>query len=186
VTHLRHRILSVAILAEGAVFALALLSAAYLDIDFLPLTENVFRDILAGSAAAVPPFVFFLLVVSRKAAKSVLFKSLRKIVVIDIREMFSNTTLTDLLCISFTAGIAEEFLFRGVVQAKFGIVTASFLFGIVHFISPLYVIITVIMGFYIGLFYYLYDSLLVAFLIHFIYDLCALVYLRYGLRSVNG
>jgi membrane protease YdiL (CAAX protease family) len=167
------------------VFALALLSAAYLDIDFLPLTENMFRDVLLGTAAVFPPLVLFFFLVSKNAAKSVLFKSLRKIVVIDIREIFSHTSFADLLCISFAAGIAEELLFRGVLQDRFGIVTASLLFGMVHFISPLYVFVTVIMGFYIGLFYYLYDSLLIVVLIHFIYDLSALVYLRYGVRSAD-
>ena len=85
----------------------------------------------------------------------------------------------DLVLISLLAGIAEEILFRGVVQARFGIATASILFGLVHCVSPAYIFITTIMGFYIGMFFLFSGSLLVPVQLHFIYDLAALAYLKY-------
>jgi len=88
--------------------------------------------------------------------------------------------------ISFAAGFAEELLFRGVLQARFGIVIASIIFGLVHFISPLYVIITALMGLYIGAFYYFTESLLVPIQMHFIYDLGVLVYLKYVVTGNSG
>jgi membrane protease YdiL (CAAX protease family) len=63
---------------------------------------------------------------------------------------------------------------------KYGVMAASILFGAVHFISPMYILITMIMGFYLGFFFFLTGSLLVPIQIHFVYDLGALVYVRYA------
>ena len=85
--------------------------------------------------------------------------------------------------VSLIAGFAEEILFRGIIQIRFGIVTASILFGLVHFVSPAYLIVTSVMGLYIGCVFYLSGSLLVPIQLHFIYDLGALVYLRYFVKE---
>ncbi len=74
---------------------------------------------------------------------------------------------------------AEELLFRGVIQVKLGIVGASIIFGLLHFITPAYCVIATIMGFYLGFLFQYYESLLIPIQLHFIYDLGALLYLRY-------
>jgi membrane protease YdiL (CAAX protease family) len=183
VIYQRHKILSIALLAEGAVLAAALIAAEYFDIEFLPLTDNVFRDITIGTAGAVLPFVFFLFLVSEKASEIPFVESLRKIVLTTVTAMFSKTRFIDILIISLSAGVAEEFLFRGIIQAKAGILIASLVFGLAHFISPLYFIVAAVMGFYMGIFFYVYNSLLIPVQIHFIYDLGALVYLRYFMKE---
>ena len=74
-------------------------------------------------------------------------------------------------------------LFRGVIQMKFGIVIASIVFGLMHCVSAAYAIVAVLMGFYIGAFYYFTENLLVPVQIHFIYDLGALIFLRYYVKG---
>lgn len=179
----RSKILSLSILMEGAAFIIALLLAAYFSISLLPVSLHPVRDIFIGTCGSVLPFVFFLFTVSEKSKKIPLIGSLRKTVTTDVKKIFMNAKLSDLAVISLLAGIAEEVLFRGVLQVKFGITAASIIFGLIHCVSVAYVIITIIMGFYIGLLYKLSGSLLVPIQLHFIYDLCALVYLIYFINE---
>lgn len=181
----RKKIMALAVIMEGLALLLAVFLAWYFEISLMPLSEDYFRDIVMGTAGALVPFLFFLFLMSERAGKFALFGSLRKIVTTGVKEIFSNAKLIDLIVISLIAGISEEILFRGVLQVKYGIVAASIVFGLAHCISPAYVITAAIMGFYIGAFYYFSNSLLVPVQIHFIYDLGALIYLRYFF-STNG
>lgn len=101
----------------------------------------------------------------------------------DIKGLFSETTLTDIWLISLLAGFAEELLFRGVIQVKFGIIAASIIFGFLHFLTPAYCIIAIFMGFYIGILYHVYRTILIPIQLHFIYDFGALVYLKYFVKT---
>ncbi len=125
------------------------------------------------------PFCFFVFLMSEKTKDISWFRSIRKIVTNDIKAIFLNAELIDIIIIALIAGIAEEMLFRGVLQVRFGIVAASIIFGLLHYISPAYVIIAALMGLYMGAFYYFSKSLLVPIQIHFLYDLAALIYLKY-------
>jgi hypothetical protein len=149
------------------------------------LTDSPLQDILIGTAGALPPFILFLCVLSRKTKNISFFGSLRKTMLREVKEIFSCTKLSDLVLISLIAGFAEEMLFRGVLQAKYGIVPASIIFGLIHCVSPAYVIVTILMGFYIGAFFFLSGNMLVPIQLHFIYDLAALVYLKYFITPQN-
>lgn len=162
---------------------LALFLAKFFGIKFLPLTENLFRDIMLGTFGASFPLVLFIFLVSKQAEKIPFMGSLRKTIINDISAIFSKTKLLDLCLISILAGFAEELLFRGVIQVKLGIVGASIIFGLLHFITPAYCVIATIMGFYLGFLFQYYESLLIPIQLHFIYDLGALVYLRYYVRT---
>jgi hypothetical protein len=171
--------MKLALLTEGGAFVIAVSVAGWLDIALFPLTKEPLGDLLIGIAAALPPFLLFLFSISKAAEKVPLLGSLRKKMLIEIRTIFSSCTFIDLLIISLLAGIGEEFLFRGIIQAKLGIVAASIIFGLFHAVSPAYVIAATIMGFYIGAAYQMSGGLLVPVQIHFVYDLAALVYLKY-------
>lgn len=175
----RSKIIKLAALAEGGALVISLLLAAIYNIKLFPLSERPLYDLLAGTAAAAPPFLLFLFSVSKTAEKLPLLGSLRKKVLIEIRPFFSGCKLIDLVMIALLAGFAEEFLFRGVLQAKFGIVAASIVFGLFHAVSPAYVIAATIMGLYIGVSFQMSGGLLVPVQIHFVYDLAALIYIRY-------
>ncbi|OHB99453.1 MAG: hypothetical protein A3G70_04195 [Planctomycetes bacterium RIFCSPLOWO2_12_FULL_39_13] len=153
------------------------------NIKLFPLTRNLFRDIFVGTSGALIPFAFFVFIISKKAENIPLIGSLRKTLIIDVRGLFSQAKLLDLCLISIFAGVAEELLFRGVIQVKFGIIAASVIFGLFHFITPAYCILAGIMGFYVGTLFHEYQSILIPIQLHLIYDLGALVYLRYFIKS---
>jgi membrane protease YdiL (CAAX protease family) len=176
---------------EGAALAAALLLAELFGFDFFPLTENVLRDILISIPGAFFPLCVFICSLSGRAENIPFIRSLRKTMITEVRVIFLSLRFIDIFIISLAAGFAEEMLFRGIFQVKFGIVMASILgivmasilFGLVHFITPAYVVVTVLMGFYIGFFYLLFGSLLIPILLHFVYDLGALTYLRYYVKG---
>jgi membrane protease YdiL (CAAX protease family) len=182
------RLLELVFLTEGAALAAALLLAWWLDIRLFPLTRNFWGDMLKGTAAALPPLAFFICLLSKKAERVTALRSLRRKVLGDIRELFLDVRPEDLVLISVSAGVAEELFFRGVLQTKVGIVWASIIFGLVHFVSPSYVIAASVMGFYIGAISQMSGHLLVPIQLHFIYDLGALAYIRYsqGLKNQEG
>ena len=177
----RKKILLLALLFEGGLLIVALVLAAFLQLDLLHGNNNVMKGVLYGTALAIPPFGLFLLSLSKRAERIPFVGSLKKLVIHDIRHFFAQSRVTDLIFISLMAGIGEEALFRGVIQQQFGIVAASIVFGLAHCISPAYVIVTVLMGLYIGFIYQATQSLLVPVQLHFVYDLAALLYLRYAI-----
>jgi len=97
-------------------------------------------------------------------------------------------TRTDLLGISVLAGLGEELLFRGVMQAAFthwmgagwGLALASVLFGAMHAVSFTYAVLASVMGAYLGWLWLLTDNLLVPIVVHALYDFVVLMYLLYG------
>ena len=172
-------------LFEGGALLIAVLLANYLGIPLLPLSYSPARDVAAGLIGTCLPFAFFLFSLSPKADRINALVTLKKIVLSEVRPLFRNCSLNDLAVISLLAGIGEEFLFRGVIQTKFGIVFASILFGLLHFVSPAYAVVTTIMGFYLGMIFQISGGLLVPVIIHFVYDLAALVYLRYYVKPID-
>jgi membrane protease YdiL (CAAX protease family) len=179
----RSKVLVLALLFEGLALAAAFLLAEVFSIELFPLTENFLRDMLVGTLGALFLLAFFALAISEKAAKIPIIGSLRKLMITEVRAIFSELRFPDLVLIAMLAGYAEEMLFRGILQVKFGIVVASILFGLMHFVSPAYVVITIIIGLYIGMFFQEFGSLLIPVQLHFIYDLGALTYLRYFVKT---
>jgi hypothetical protein len=175
----RYKLLILTALAEGVVLIAALLIAWCFGIKLFPLSQKIFYDIAIGTLGALIPLALFVFLLSEKANNIPLLGSLKKTIINDIRVIFSDCRLIDLCFISVFAGFAEELLFRGVIQVKLGIIGASIIFGLLHFITPAYCIIATIMGFYLGFLFQYYESLLIPIQLHFVYDLGALLYLRY-------
>lgn len=180
---LRTKLLIIAFLIEGFVFLLAVLLAWLFDILLLPLSKDLFRDVLMGTFWALFPLALFVFSVSDTAKTVPLLGSVRNTLIAEIKMLFSATRLLDIVVISVLAGFAEELLFRGVIQVKMGIIAASIMFGFLHCVTPAYVVIATIIGFYIGIIYHLYQSLLVPIQLHCIYDFGALVYLKYFIKE---
>ena len=84
--------------------------------------------------------------------------------------------------LALAAGVCEELLFRGFLQPWFasfstslvGLVAASVLFGLLHYASFTYFLITAVMGMILGAVYWLSESLLAVIVWHGVYDLIAL------------
>jgi len=180
---LRTKLLLLALLVEGGALIVALVLARLWGISLTPLSEHILRDILIGTAAAVIPFALFVFSLSEKARTVPIIRSVRKTITGDIRTLFASTTVVDIFLISLLAGLAEELLFRGVIQATWGIIAASIFFGLVHSVTPAYILLATVIGFYIGLLYHCFQSLLIPIQLHCIYDFGALIYLRYFVKE---
>lgn len=108
-----------------------------------------------------------------------------------VTPLFTNLKIPDLALIALLAGTGEELFFRGWLQGalinKFdvwiGILIASAIFGLVHYLSPTYAIYAGLTGIYLGLIYQISGNLYIVMVIHALYDFVALVYLvRRGKR----
>jgi uncharacterized protein len=108
---------------------------------------------------------------------------------------FADTPWWGLALVALAAGVCEELLFRGVIQTGLGLwlgtlpglLLASLLFGLVHYVSRAYFLITCLAGLYLGLIYLWTGNLLVVMLVHFFYDWAALVwYVRRYRGEING
>jgi len=182
----RTKILVIALLVEGVVLLIALLLSWFFRIPLSPLSEHPFRDILLGTFWASVPFGLFVFTLSNKVRTVPMLRSIRKTLLEDVKALFSVTGWIDIGVIALLAGFAEELLFRGIIQAKLGLVPASIMFGLLHCVTPAYIVIATVVGFYIGVVYTFYHSLLVPIQLHFAYDLVALIYLKYFVKEECG
>lgn len=175
----RARLLLIAFVAEAVVFGLALLLADWLQINLDLAPSNVARELVIGLLATVPLVVLFIVTMSEYGDRIGVLGNLKRIMLQDVRRVFMHARFLDLLTIAVAAGVAEEMLFRGVIQTQLGLLPASILFGLVHFVTPAYAIAATLMGIYIGLVFSVFESLFAVILLHALYDLYALTYIRF-------
>lgn len=109
-----------------------------------------------------------------------------------LRILFRNAYPGAVVAVSALAGIGEELLFRGVIQAGLsntwspvaGILVASVLFGAAHAVSLSYLALATLMGLYLGALYQWSGNLLVPMIVHALYDWIAIhFYLRRSPRD---
>jgi membrane protease YdiL (CAAX protease family) len=101
-----------------------------------------------------------------------------------VTPLFAECTWLDFAVISLVAGVGEESIFRGVLQyglvswvgAVGAIVIAAAVFGLVHWVTPMYAFYATLMGLYLGWLFVWFDNLLVPMMVHGLYDFVALVY----------
>ncbi|MBV6343079.1 CPBP family intramembrane glutamic endopeptidase [Candidatus Magnetobacterium casense] len=179
----RRRVVVLAVAVEGGLLLLAAVLSGRLHIGLVFGSERPLRDCLVALAWTLPPVAVFVISLSEMAMSLSFMRTMRQFVINHIRAMFINTTFVDVVFICILAGVGEEALFRGIVQVKFGIIWGSVIFGLLHFVSPAYFVFATAMGLYIGWVFTLYNSLFVPILIHFLYDLGAIVYLKYYVKE---
>ena len=106
--------------------------------------------------------------------------------------IFLNCNMVDLAIIALLAGVGEELFFRGWMQTVLaersgvwvGILAASLIFGLLHYLSTTYAIYAFITGIYLGVIYYVFGNLYIVMVIHAVYDFVALVYLVRKSREI--
>jgi len=183
-----------AVQVEGGLVILALILGYFLRV---PLRESFSFELLdwIRGTLAVLPMVAFCLLIYRLPWRSVLF--IRKYMATLYRDFIRHCSALQLLLISILAGIGEEIFFRGVLQTLItrwcggeirgniiGIIIASMIFGLVHPISKLYVVICVLIGIYLGwLFVQTNNNLTVPVIAHAFYDFCIFLYLPKLVRA---
>jgi uncharacterized protein len=106
-----------------------------------------------------------------------------------VLQMFGGASVLQLAAVSIAAGLGEELLFRGLVQAGLAMLigaplgpwialtAASVLFGVCHWLNTTYAILAVLAGAYFGLLLLLSGNLWTPIVAHAAYDLLALIYL---------
>lgn len=167
---------------EGGILLLALLVAWSLGVSLVEQVGFGGRDVWASLAGTCP--LLLVLIWATRSRWRVLRRLLREIEE-QVLPMFTGSSIFELAAISLVAGVAEETLFRGVLQTALGaslhpvvaLVLVSTLFGLAHFITPSYAVLASLIGFYLGCLLMFFGNLLVPILVHAIYDFAALVYL---------
>ncbi len=99
--------------------------------------------------------------------------------------LLRGASTLDLAVISLFAGVGEEALFRGVIQGAVsnvsgpwtGLLVASTLFGLAHFVTRPYAIFAALFGLYLGWVALAQDNLLTPIIVHALYDFVALQYM---------
>jgi len=179
--------LAAAFLFEGALIPLALLLAVGLGVR--PWAAfGISGEWLLGAILATLPLVGFLALFS--ALRPAWFDEIERLVHPMIGAMFRGRGIPAVLLASVLAGLGEELLFRGVLQAWLvgpigawpAVVLAGVIFGLVHSVTRAYFLLATCMGLYLGALYQLTGNLLMPSLAHALYDAIAIVYL---LRSAG-
>ena len=139
-------------------------------------------DFLLGLLASVPLFAAFWWMLRSRLAP---LARIRNLLETGLAQLFASWSLLELGFLSVLAGLAEEVLFRSVIQGiassylgtAAGLAIASVLFGAVHLITGTYGIIAAVIGLYLGLLWLAGENLLIPIVTHAAYDFAALVYL---------
>ncbi len=118
------------------------------------------------------------------------FQEIAEIVEKKLMPLFRRCRLGELAVIAALAGLGEEMLFRGVLQATVaqriggpsgvwvGLVLTAMLFGLLHTITPLYALLAGLIGLYLGGIWLASGNLLLPIIAHGLYDFLVLWYLR--------
>ncbi|MCB1140394.1 MAG: CPBP family intramembrane metalloprotease [Leptospiraceae bacterium] len=187
------RMLRMAVFVEGGMGLLAIVLGMLFGLNPLSMIHvepDRWPDLL-GMVAIVPMFGAFFLVARLPLAS---FKELRQKLDLVILPLFRGLPLSDLFWLSLLAGVGEELLFRGFFHLWmldwFGLPAAlaitAVAFGLVHWITPTYALLAGAMGLLLSASMVWSENLLVAILVHGLYDFFALwYYLRVVLHSAG-
>lgn len=165
---------------EASLLILAMILGWLADID--PFAALIFSDqaVLYGVVGTLPLFLIFLLM---QRLQIDVVQEIRKLLLRTLGPSIQACNWADLFILAAIAGIAEEVLFRGVIQPwienswgfNAGLLLSSVLFGLVHAITPLYAVLAALVSIYLGLSldYGGDRNLLVPVIIHSLYDFLA-------------
>ncbi len=101
-------------------------------------------------------------------------------------KLFSGQSVFSIFIIAATVAIAEELLFRGVIQSTYGYVFASLLFALIHIRylkKPILLVAVIGMSFYIGYLYEVTQNLNVTITAHFLIDFILGLLIKYKTRG---
>ncbi len=147
-------------------------------------------DLLVGLLGTLPLLIIFLAL-----------QHLPHPAIQEIRALLENTFganlgplhWTDLLILAGIAGFSEEVLFRGVLQPWLesiwnltgGLILSNLIFALVHAVTPLYALLALLIGIYLGLSldYQGERNLLIPIVIHSVYDFAAFMVILHNYRN---
>ena len=173
------------VLAVGGEALLAACAAAWIRWRAIPAfwTDGPWMlAVLAGLAAAgVLAMVNLALLCHAPEIAGV--RSIRRLFRDTLRPLFATVGLRDVVVISVAAGVGEELLFRGALQAELGLAAASVAFGLLHIggrDTVVFGVWVMAMGAGLGWLAVLTGGLLAPMVAHAAYDAAAIAYCRWG------
>jgi uncharacterized protein len=174
------RVLAIAILGEGLLALIAIAWAWHSDIPLRSgrIVSGLAAGIACASGLALVQYWFL-----RRAPDRGPIRALRQLYRTTLRPLFGRLTPVEIAVISLFAGVCEELLFRGVVQAEWGWAAASLLFGLCHvggratWALGIWAAGT---GALLGWLAIATEGLLAPVVAHAVYDALALSYIRWG------
>jgi uncharacterized protein len=143
-------------------------------------------DAALGVAAVVPPLGLFWTCLNCRWRP---LRTIARLLEDALVPLFRDCGILQLAMIAALAGLGEEMLFRGVIQAAvaegiggpygvwLGLVIAAALFGLMHPITPTYAVLAALIGLYLGGLWLATGNLLAPIIAHGLYDWIALVWL---------
>ena len=140
------------------------------------------NDALIGAAAALPLIALFVAMLSWPIGP---LWRVKQFCEKEVVPLFAKSSWSELALVSFSAGVSEEMLFRGVLQSSFagwwgatwGLIVPSMLFGFLHPISWRYIVIATSLGLYYGEVWERSGNLLTVMVTHTLFDFAALGFL---------
>lgn len=152
--------------------------------------------LMIGPLLALPPLAVALLCLRWPVGP---FADIRRVTDEMLVPLFRRWTVAEMAIIALLAGLGEEMLFRGFLQAALvrwtasnaasvgwhgsalpawiAIVVVAIVFGMAHAVNLGYALLAGAIGLYLGWLWMLTDSLTVPITIHAVYDFLALLYL---------
>jgi membrane protease YdiL (CAAX protease family) len=127
-----------------------------------------------------------------------MLRELMRVVAEEVVPLFRDVSVPGLLAISLAAGVGEELLFRGFLQATLtdlwsgpvgilaGLLIASLVFGLCHALCWGYAVVATAMGLLLGLLFLATGSLWAPMTTHAVYDFCALVHMLRRDRALGA
>ena len=178
---------------EGSLIGLAYILGWIADINPIGELKFTAKALGLGVLGTVPLFVLFLLF---HAFPKGSLQTIKQVLHNVLGPSLSACSFLQLFLLAALAGIAEEILFRGVVQPWLesvwgmtaGLLMSNLLFGLVHFISITYAIVAALIGIYLGLFM---DAggernLLTPVIIHGLYDFLGFLVVAHSFKKTRS
>lgn len=185
-----------AALVEGSLGIMAVALGWLVDRPPLATFHGDVRWLALSLFAVVPPLIVLALCVWVPSRP---FSDVLRSVDDILTPQLSHCDLIELAVISVLAGLGEEMLFRGVLQAalaewlgghlgvgggegaalaaRLSLIMVAILFGLAHAVNRSYAILAGVIGLYLGWLWMVTGELLLPIAVHALYDFLALVYL---------
>lgn len=175
---------------EAALTLLAMLLGWLLDVN--PFANLAFdeQSLAIGILLTLPLLLLFF------AMQQLPYKPLQQIrdmLQVTLGARLNRCHWTDLLILAGIAGFSEEALFRGMLQPWLedttgitaGLIISNIVFALVHAVTPLYALLAMLMGLYLGLSldYGGERNLLTPIVIHGLYDFIAFIVILRDYRN---
>lgn len=137
------------------------------------------RSFLWG-VLATPPLLLALIWTLKSSGGRL--RQLVDFVVEELGPVLAGRSTAELALLAALAGLGEELLFRGLIQAGLerlvpsflALLSAATLFGLAHFATSTYAVVAGLMGLYLGGLFLVQGSLLAPIVTHALYDFVAL------------